>query len=48
MPVLERELANRDAKPARALITDAQNAFAIGYHDDIDILIRAIPQKLRD
>src|ERR1700757_4065339 len=45
---VERELANRDAEPACALITDAQNAFAIGYHDYIEILIRAISQKLRD
>src|SRR4029077_10113188 len=45
---VERELANRDAEPACSLITDPQNAFAIGYHDYIDIFIRAIPQKLRD
>src|SRR6202007_2909432 len=36
---VERELANRDAKAACALITDAQNALAIGYHDYIDIFI---------
>src|SRR6266481_3442590 len=45
---VERELANRDAEPACALITDTQNAFAIGYHDHINILIRTIPQKLWD
>src|SRR5580704_412261 len=45
---VEGELANRDAEPACALITDAQNALAVGYNDYIDIFVGAIPQQLRD
>ena len=41
---VERELPDRDAESARALIADAQNALAVGYDDDVDVLIRAISQ----
>ena len=45
---VQRELPDRNAEAARALIADAQNALAVGYDDDVDVLIRAISQQRGD
>ena len=45
---VQRELADGDAESACALVTDAQNALAVGHNNYINVLIRAISQQLGD
>src|SRR5205823_11423233 len=36
---IERHLANRDAHPTGALVTETKNSFAIAYHNAFDAVI---------
>ena len=45
---VQRELPDRDAESARALIADAQDALTVGHDDDIDVFIRTISQQRGD
>ena len=42
------KFSDRNSKSAHTLITNAQNAFTIRHHNDIDIRIRPIPKELDD
>ena len=42
---VERKFSNGDAESTNALITDAENAFAIGDHDDVDLWIWMVAQQ---
>src|SRR5262245_59413801 len=45
---VERELADRDAHPAGALIPQAEDAFAIGYDNDLGAVELRVGQDLAD
>ena len=43
---VERELADRDAHAADALVADAEDALAVGDDDDVDLLLGPVAQRL--
>ena len=43
---VQRELADRDAHPADALVTQAENPLPVGHHDHVDIAVGPIAQHL--
>ena len=45
---VERELADRDAHAARALVAEAQDALVVGDHDQPDVRVGAVAQDLGD
>ena len=45
---VERELADRDAHPARALIAQAEDALAVGHDDHAHVLPRPVAEARRD
>ena len=47
-PGIERELADRDAHAVRAQVAQAEDALAVGDHDDADVALRPVAQHLRD
>ena len=45
---VERELADRDAHAARALVAEAEDALVVGDHDQPHVVVRAVAQELGD
>ena len=45
---VERQLADRDGHPAGAEVTEPEDAFVVGHHDEPDVGVRAVAQDLRD
>ncbi len=45
---VKRQFPNRDTHAARALITQAQNPFAIGHHDGFDLVEAGMSENLLD
>src|SRR2546422_3251508 len=45
---VQRQLADRDAEAARALIADPEDAFAVGHDDDVDLPVGTVAQDRRD
>ena len=43
---VERELADRDAHPADALVAQAEDALPVGHHDHVDVALRPVVQYL--
>ena len=43
---VERELADRDAHPADALVAQAEDALAVGDHDHVDVALGPVAQYL--
>ena len=43
---IQRELTDGDPHPTNALVAKAQNTFAIGYHDHLDVVIRHVLQNV--
>ena len=43
---IQRELTDGDPHPANALVTEAQNTFAIGHHDHLDVVVRHVLQNV--
>ena len=43
---VQRQLADRDAHPADALVTEPEDALAVGHHDDIRIAVRTVVDNL--
>ena len=43
---VQRELADRDSHPLRALVAEAEDSFAIGYDYDAGVLVRPVLQDL--
>ena len=43
---VERQLADRDAHPADALIPQSENPLAVGHHDHVGVAVRAVAQHL--
>ena len=43
---IQRELTDGNTHPANALVAKAQNTFAIGYHDHLDVVIRHVLQNV--
>ena len=43
---VQRELADRDAHPADALVTQAENALAVGHHDHVGVAVGAVVDHL--
>ena len=45
---VQRELADRDRHPARALVAEAEDPLVVGDDDQPDVVVRAVAQELRD
>ena len=45
---VQRELADRDGHPARALVAEAEDPLVVGHDDEPDVLERALAQDLGD
>ncbi len=45
---VQRELADRDGHPARALVAEAEDPLVVGHDDEPDVVVRALAQELRD
>ena len=43
---VERQLADRNAHPADALVAQAEDALSVGHHDHIDVALRPVVQHL--
>ncbi len=43
---VERQLADRNAHPADALISQTENALPVGHHDHVDLTMRPVVQHL--
>ena len=43
---VERELADRDAHPADALVTQAEDPLAVRHHDHVDIAVGPVAEHL--
>ena len=39
---VQRELADRDAHPADALVAQAEDALPVGHHDDVDVAVGTV------
>ena len=44
---VQRELADRDGHPARALVAEAEDALVVGHHDQPHVLERALAEDRR-
>ena len=45
---VQRELADRDAHPAGALVAEPEDPLVVGHDDQPDVLVRPLAQHLRD
>ena len=45
---VQRELADRDRHPARALVAEAEDPLVVGDDDQPDVVVRAVAEQLRD
>ena len=45
---VERQLADGDAHPARALVAEAEDALVVGHDDEADVRVGRVAQDLRD
>ena len=43
---IQRQFTDRNAHPADTLVTEAENTFAVGHHDHLDVVVRHVLQNI--